>query len=319
VAEIGAATAYTHALERLRLTTRRRRIGASALAVLLILLLIPSTRHAIERVLHIRGTLTGSACNQGSGGATVTRNTMAIVATPDGDGYLLMRDDGGVFPYGDGVGYGSAAGSIQTITTSMAMTPSGKGYWLVERRGMVWAYGDAGCYGGTYDLGANDIVGIAPTASGAGYWLLEQDGGIWPFGDAVNHSYGGLGGHSPQLTDIVGMAATPDGNGYWIVEANGGVWPFGDACGCGSAGGIQLAAPITAVITPLGTGQGYFLIGGDGGVFAYGTATEYLGSWAGRIPGNDVVGAAMTLLGHGMYFARGMGQVVTLGDGGSYQ
>ena len=45
-----------------------------------------ATRHAIERVLHIRGTLTGSACNQGAGGATVTRNTAGPCSTrSDGD------------------------------------------------------------------------------------------------------------------------------------------------------------------------------------------------------------------------------------------
>jgi hypothetical protein len=307
------------ASSRLHLTSKRRRAIAVALIALVVLLLLPTTRHAIERVLHIRSTPTGSACNQGTGAGTYVHNTMAMAATPDGNGYWLLRDDGGIFTYGDAPFYGSAAGSIQTLTTAVAMTPSGRGYWLVERRGMVWAYGDAGCFGGTYDTGATDIVGIASTASGQGYWLLEQNGGIWPYGDAVNHSYGGLGGHVPALTDIVGMAASPSGNGYWIAEANGGVWPFGDACGCGSAGGIQLAAPISAVIKPPASAQGYFLIGKDGGVFAFGSATEYLGSWAGGVPGNDVVGAAMTLIGHGMYFARGMGQVLTLGDAGSYQ
>jgi hypothetical protein len=303
----------------LHLTSKRRRAVAVALAALLVLLLLPPTRHAVERVLHIRSVPTGSACSQGPGTGTYTHNTMAIAATPDGNGYWLLRDDGGIFTYGDAPFFGSAANNVQTTAAAVAMTPSGRGYWIVERRGMVWNYGDAGCYGGTYDTGANDIVGIASTASGQGYWLVEQDGGIWPYGDAVNHTYGGLGNHSPLLTDIVGMAASPSGNGYWIVEANGGVWPFGDACGCGSAGNIQLNYPITAVITPPGSAQGYFLIGKDGGVFPFGSASGYLGSWAGRIPGNDVVGGALTLVGHGMWFARGMGQVVGLGDAGSYQ
>ena len=98
------AVRFSAALDRLRSTSRRRRVVAFALIALLVLLLVPTTRHAIERVLHIRGTLTGSACNQGSGGASVTRNTMAIVATPDGDGYWLLRDDGGIWPYGDAPG-----------------------------------------------------------------------------------------------------------------------------------------------------------------------------------------------------------------------
>jgi hypothetical protein len=299
--------------------SKRRRILAVAAIALVVLMLLPWTRHAVERVLHIHSVPTGSACNQGSGGAAVTGNTMAINATPDGNGYWLLHDDGGIFTYGDAPFYGSAASHIQTYATALALTPSGRGYWIVERRGMVWAYGDAQCYGGTYDTGATDIIGIAPTASGNGYWLIEQDGGIWPYGDAVSHSYGGLGNHSPLLTDIVSMAPTPSGNGYWIVEADGGVWPFGDACGCGSEGGVQLNAPIATVITPPGSAQGYFLVGTDGGVFPFGSASGYLGSWAGRVPGNDVAGAALTLLGHGMYFARGMGQVITLGDGGSYQ
>ena len=114
----------------------------------------------------------------------------------------------------------------------------------------------------------------------------------------------------------IGMAATPGGGGYWIAESNGGIWPYGNAVGYGRA---FPAFPISAIVTPPGPNAGYFLIGKDGGVFPFGSASGYLGSVAGRIPGNDVVGAALTLVGHGMWFARGMGQVVGLGDGGSYQ
>jgi hypothetical protein len=307
--------AIKHAfVHRMRATRRSRRIAALVLAALLILALIPQSRHAIERVLHIRGVLTGSACNQGANGAGAG-NTMGIVPTPDGDGYWLVRDDGGVFTSGDAPFLLSANGHIQTATSAIAATPSGRGYWVTEQRGMVWTFGDAGCHGGMYDTSLNKpIVGMASTASGNGYWLVGGDGGIFTFGDAVMH--GGMGGQTLNAP-VVGMAATPSGNGYWLVGADGGVFTFGDALYLGGMAGVHLAAPITAIVPTPGPNQGYYLIGKDGGVDNFGAAV-LMGSWSGRIPGNDVVGAGLNLRGHGMWLARGMGQVVTLGDAGVY-
>jgi len=299
--------------------SRRRRAAGTVIIALLVVALIPPSRHAIERALHIHQYLTGTACNQGSGGASTTGATIGMAASPDTDGYWLVRDDGGVFVYGDATpSLGSANGRIQTKTVGMAATPSGRGYWIVERRGMVWAFGDAGCYGGSYDTGATDIVGIASSPDGRGYVLVEQNGGTWTYGDAVG--YGCIPCQGFTVSDVIGIAETPGsggGSGYWIAEANGGVWPYGNACGCGANSG--LAYPITAIITPPGSGQGYFLIGKDGGVFVHGTAQGYLGSEAGRIPGNNVTAAALTIEGHGMWFALSSGTTAGLGDAAVYQ
>ena len=65
--------------------------------------------------------------------------------------------------------------------------------------------------------------------------------------------------------------------GYYIVTADGGVFAFGSAPFYGSAGNLNLVAPIiSAALTS--TGKGYYLMGADGGVFAFGDA-----QYAGRV------------------------------------
>jgi hypothetical protein len=262
--------------------------------------------------------LAGSLCNQSGTGAAPTRNKVAMAVTPDGQGYWLMQDDGGIFPYGDATGWGSAGGTtLASLMVAMAPTPDGRGYWLVERRGMVWTFGDAACYGGSYDTGATDIVGMAATPSGHGYWLVEQNGGIWPYGDATSLSFGCIPCQGVTLNDVIGMAATPDGHGYWIAERNGGVWPYGNACGCGTA---TSSFPMVAFITPPGSAQGYLFVDSIGGVFPVGAGSGFLGS----LPGNgynvtDISAAGLTMDGHGMYFLRKMGQVIPLGNAGNLQ
>jgi hypothetical protein len=70
----------------------------------------------------------------------------------------------------------------------------------------------------------------------------------------------------------VGIASSGTG-GYWLAATDGGVFSFG-ARFWGSAGSLDLAAPVTA-IAAAPSGGGYWLLGADGGVFAYGQATYY--------------------------------------------
>ena len=70
---------------------------------------------------------------------------------------------------------------------------------------------------------------------------------------------------------MVGIAS-PDAGGYWLAAYDGGVFALGDATFFGSAGSLDLAAPVFA-IAPSPTGLGYRLLGGDGGIFNYGDAT----------------------------------------------
>ena len=218
-----------------------------------------------------------------SGGGGVPFSTL-------GSGYRLVASDGGIFPFGNAVGYGSTGGTtLNQPMVGMAATPTGRGYWLVARDGGIFPFGDAGGYGSTGAIHLNQpIVGMATTGSGRGYWLVARDGGIFPFGDAGG--YGSTGGmHLNQ--PIVGMAATPSGRGYWLVASDGGIFPFGDAAGYGSTGGLRLNQPIVGMAaTP--SGRGYWLVASDGGIFPFGVAVGY-GSTGGTHLNRPIVGISL--------------------------
>jgi hypothetical protein len=194
-------------------------------------------------------------------------------ATPSGNGYWLVAEDGGVFAFGDARFFGSMGGRpLNRPIVDMARTPSGKGYWLVASDGGIFSFGDAKFHGSMGGIPLNQpIVGIAATPTGNGYWCVASDGGVFSFGDARFHgSMGGIRLNQP----IVGIAATPTGNGYWCVASDGGVFSFGDARFHGSMGGIPLNQPIVAMAsTP--TGNGYWCVARDGGVFSFGDARFY--------------------------------------------
>jgi hypothetical protein len=67
-----------------------------------------------------------------------------IDTAPDGAGYWLAAEDGGVFAFGSARFHGSLAGqSLNGRVTSLAPTPSGGGYWLNACDGGIFAFGDA--------------------------------------------------------------------------------------------------------------------------------------------------------------------------------
>ena len=69
---------------------------------------------------------------------------VALVPTPDRNGYWIVAADGGVFSYGDAAFFGSAGDlHLNEPIVGMAATSDGKGYWLVASDGGVFAYGDA--------------------------------------------------------------------------------------------------------------------------------------------------------------------------------
>ena len=80
--------------------------------------------------------------------STSTHPVTDLDVTPDGQGYWLAAEDGGVFAYGNALLYGSMAGqSLNGHITGMAATADGKGYWLNGCDGGVFAFGDAPFYG----------------------------------------------------------------------------------------------------------------------------------------------------------------------------
>jgi hypothetical protein len=108
------------------------------------------------------------------------------------------------------------------------------------------------------------------------------------------------------------MAACPTGRGYWLVGADGGIFAFGDASYEGSLAGVELAAPITAII-PTTDGDGYWLVGADGGIFAFGDA-HFHGSAESLQLASPVVGGAPTVTGHGYWLVGADGGVFAFGD-----
>jgi L,D-peptidoglycan transpeptidase YkuD (ErfK/YbiS/YcfS/YnhG family) len=235
---------------------------------------------------------------------------VALVPTPDGDGYWIAASNGGVFTFGDAHFYGSAGGlALNAPIVGLAATPDGEGYWLVASDGGVFSYGDAHPFGSMGGHALNSpIVGLAATADGQGYWLVASDGGIFNFGDAPFD--GSMGGH-PLVAPVVGIAPTTDGGGYWLVASDGGIFSFGAARFLGSVGGHRLNQPIVGLSrTP--SGNGYWLVARDGGIFSFGTAPFY-GSTGAVALNEPIVGLGATPSG-GYWLVAADGGVFSFGN-----
>ena len=234
---------------------------------------------------------------------------LGITPTHDGNGYWVVKADGGVFSYGDAHFFGSAAsGNLNAPPVAITATTDAAGYLLAATDGGVFTYGDAGFYGsmGGHHLNA-PVVGIARDASGHGYYLAAADGGVFTFGDAAFHgSMGGTHLNAP----IVGIATSPTG-GYWLVASDGGVFSFGGAGFYGSTGNVELNAPVVGMAaTP--TGHGYWLVAADGGVFAFGDA-HFFGSMGGTHLNAPISGIAARPQGDGYWLVAHDGGVFTFG------
>jgi hypothetical protein len=243
--------------------------------------------------------------------------SVALVSTPDGDGYWLAGQDGGVFAYGDAPFEGSlpALGVPVDDIVAMAATPDGRGYWLVGQDGGVFAFGDARFYGSAADLSlAAPVVGIAPTPDGAGYWLVGTDGGVFAYGDA--HFYGTGNKTVPGARgQVVSIAPTSDGGGYWLAVLPSQMIPFGDAQAFSNRPANVVPVPQMAT-TP--NRNGYWFVGQDGGVFSAGTAQFY-----GSVPGlglriDDAIDITSTPDGGGYWVLGTDGGVFAFGDAQFY-
>jgi L,D-peptidoglycan transpeptidase YkuD (ErfK/YbiS/YcfS/YnhG family) len=239
---------------------------------------------------------------------------VAVVPTPDGDGYWEATNTGAVFSFGDAAFYGSMGGQpLNQPIVAMASTRDGKGYWLFARDGGVFSFGDAVFDGSAGDLDlAAPIVGAAVDPATGGYWLVAADGGIFSYGAGF---FGSMGG-KPLNAPIAGMAAAPGGKGYWLVAADGGVFSFGNAGFFGSAGGLVLAAPVVG-LAPSASGGGYWMVASDGGVLSYGDAGFY-GSMGGQSLAEPVVGLSAGPSGKGYWMADADGGIYSFGTAGFF-
>ena len=178
---------------------------------------------------------------------------------PNGIGFYLVGQDGGVYNFGDARFFGSMGGKpLAKPVVGMAVTPDNKGYWLVAQDGGVFTFGDARFFGsmGGKPL-AKPVVGIAANPTGAGYYLVASDGGVFTFGDA---KFFGSAGALKLVAPVTGIGLGPSvpftgqpgpggppptpAGGYTLVASDGGVFTYGNAGFFGSLGGKRLAASI---------------------------------------------------------------------------
>jgi Bacterial Ig-like domain (group 3) len=214
---------------------------------------------------------------------------VGMAATPDGQGYWIVRADGAVSAFGDAGDYGSMYGqSLNRPIVGMAVTPDGGGYWLVATDGGIFSFGDATFYGSTGSLHLNKpIVGMTATPDGRGYYFVASDGGIFAYGDA---GFAGSMGGQPLNQPIVGMALDGATGGYWLVAADGGIFSF-NAPFDGSTGSLHLNKPIVGM-EAAPDGSGYRFVASDGGIFSFGLPFE--GSTGSLHLNRPIVGMAAT-------------------------
>ena len=239
---------------------------------------------------------------------------VGMAATPDGKGYWLVDNYGGVYAYGDAPFHGSLYGKqLAKPIVGVASTATGKGYWLVAADGGIFTFGDAGFDGSAGSIAlAKPIVGMAADQQTGGYRMVASDGGVFDYSAPYYGSTGGV----PLARPVVGMAATPDNRGYWLVASDGGVFAFGDAGFNGSLGSVHLAQPIVGMATTP-TGRGYWLVAKDGGVFAFGDA-GFHGSLGGQAVVQPIVGMAATPSGNGYWLVSDQGLIHPFGDAQSF-
>ncbi|MEM9609022.1 MAG: PQQ-dependent sugar dehydrogenase [Actinomycetota bacterium] len=247
--------------------------------------LIPSPSGQGYRIVGTDGRVIayGDASFDGSmGSVDLNLPIVDAFADADGEGYLLVAADGGVFNF-DADFHGST-GSIDLAAPIVGAsgTPTGEGYWLFAADGGVFAFGDAGFFGSMGGVPLNQpIVDGVGAPDGEGYWLVAADGGIFAFGSA--RFFGSMGG-TPLNRPVVDMAPTPTGDGYWLFAADGGVFAFGDAGFLGSGTDIPSTFQGFA-ITP--AGDGYWAVTTEGALQNFGRAGRFGAPIAGP-PGRDV-------------------------------
>ncbi len=129
------------------------------------------------------------------------------MATPSGQGYLLVGSDGGVFTFGSTRFYGSLPGLGKHV---------------------------------------RDIRAILPSSTGLGYILVGADGGAFNFGTGAKF-HGSLPGEHVSVSDIGGIALTPDDAGYGMAGTDGHVYGFGDAQVWAEPGALASNLPVAAI------------------------------------------------------------------------
>lgn len=206
-----------------------------------------------------------------------------IRATPSGNGYYAIQEDGTMYQRGDATAApkniadvshyttDDGDGTMRNPVTGMAITPTGKGGWVVDAEGDVWTFGDAHAYGSPEDNEVGNAVDIVATPDGKGYTILTNAGDVYDYGDATfyGHPHFSADGSDPALAQATGIALTPDDKGYWILDNRGEVLPYGDAVDLGDNPKPTSSGMVATDIATLPDGSGYAIITDNGTVNIY--------------------------------------------------
>lgn len=230
-----------------------------------------------------------------------------IEASPSGNGYWRLRDDGTVRASGDARSFGSAVATLRPSerAVSLSRTPTGAGYWVFTTLGRSLRFGDAGFFGDLSAVRLNGpVLDSVPAPHGRGYYMVASDGGVFAFSVPFLGSMGGR----PLNAPVQSLAPTPDGSGYWLVASDGGVFAF-SAPFRGSMGGRPLNQPVVGMVP---FGDGYLLVARDGGVFNF-SSQPFSGSLGANPPRSGVTGIAPHPSGNGYVLVDAAGQVYPFG------
>lgn len=145
-------------------------------------------------------TILNSSDSTVKAASTVTSNApvVGMAATPSGNGYWEIANDGGIFTFGDAGFYGSMGGKpLNAPIVGLVATPTGNGYWEVASDGGIFAFGDAGFYGSA------SVATQAPTGGNLNQVVSIADairqGQAVPgwSGGRVSYSWGGGHNNNP--------------------------------------------------------------------------------------------------------------------------
>jgi len=112
-------------------------------------------------------------------GIGVNARAVDLLARPQGDGYWIVDDGGGVHPFGGAPDVGSLVSAKVAPAGKVvggAVTATGGGYWLASLNGGVYTFGDAANLPVSPIPAGQHVVGIAAAIGGAGYWVAASDG-----------------------------------------------------------------------------------------------------------------------------------------------
>ena len=118
----------------------------------------------------------GTASFHGStSGRHLNAPIVGMASTPNGKGYWLVANDGGVFGFNAPFFGSLGAMHLNSPIVGMAATPTGKGYWLVAGDGGVFTFGDAHFYGSTGSMHLNSPINADDRRAGRQGLLADGD------------------------------------------------------------------------------------------------------------------------------------------------